>query len=83
VARSEDVPFLDLNGLIARRYDALGQPKVEELFADEHTHTTAAGAELNARTVVAALKGLDNCAPCAWLSANGAAIEPERGLEKP
>ena len=47
-----------LNEIIARRYDALGPDKVEPLFADPHTHTSRAGAELNADCVVEGLKGL-------------------------
>lgn len=58
VAETEKVPLLDLNELIARRYDALGPEKVEELFADPHTHTSLKGAELNAEVVVSALKTL-------------------------
>ena len=58
VAKTEGVAFVDLNGLIAQRYDELGREKVEPLFADEHTHTSAAGAELNAQCVVAGLKAL-------------------------
>ena len=58
VAQTEGVAFVDLNELIAHRYDALGQQKVDALFADEHTHTTAAGAELSASCVVAGLKAL-------------------------
>jgi lysophospholipase L1-like esterase len=58
VAASEDVAFVDLNESIARRYDELGPEKVEPLFADPHTHTSRAGAELNAEVVVAGLKGL-------------------------
>lgn len=58
VAQSEHVPFLDLNERIAQQYDALGQEKVNALFADEHTHTTKAGADLNARVVVEALQAL-------------------------
>ena len=42
----------------AARYDALGQEKVEPLFADEHTHTSRAGAELNADCVVEGLRAL-------------------------
>ena len=57
-ARAEGVAFLDLNEIIARRYEALGAEKVETLFADQHTHTTPAGAELNAASVIAGLKGL-------------------------
>ena len=54
VARSESVAFVDLNEIIARRYDALRPEKVEPLFGDHHTHTSRAGAELNAECVVAA-----------------------------
>jgi lysophospholipase L1-like esterase len=58
VSESERVAFLDLNECIARRYDALGPEKVEPLFADPHTHTSRAGAELNAECVVGGLKAV-------------------------
>jgi lysophospholipase L1-like esterase len=58
VAEAEKVPLVDLNEIIARRYDALGPEKVEPLFGDPHTHTSRAGAELNAACVIAGLKGL-------------------------
>jgi lysophospholipase L1-like esterase len=66
VATAENVAFVDLNEMVAQRYDALGAEKVEPLFADEHTHTSAAGAELNAQCVIAGLKALTNnpLAPC-------------------
>ncbi len=56
VAASEDTPVINLNELIAQRYDALGPEKVEPLFGDPHTHTSRAGAELNARVVVEGLE---------------------------
>lgn len=58
VAAAEGVAFIDLHELIAQRYDALGTAAVDSLFADEHTHTSRAGAELNAEIVTAALKSL-------------------------
>ena len=58
VATSIAAPFLDLAEVIAGHYDTLGPERVDPLFADEHTHTTRAGAELNAICVVEALKGL-------------------------
>jgi len=58
VAKAEGGAFVDLNEIIARRYDELGPEKVNALFADEHTHTTAAGAALNAQCVVAGLNAL-------------------------
>jgi lysophospholipase L1-like esterase len=58
VARSEKVPLIDLNELIARQYEALGADRVTSLFADEHTHTSREGAELNAACVIAGLNAL-------------------------
>jgi lysophospholipase L1-like esterase len=58
VARAEKVPFVDLNEIIAAKYDQLGPEKVDPLFADPHTHTSLEGAELNAASVVAGLKML-------------------------
>ena len=58
VATQEGVAFIDLNELIARRYDAMGAAAVELLFADEHTHTSKAGAELNASIVAEGLRAL-------------------------
>jgi lysophospholipase L1-like esterase len=58
VAASEKTPFIDLNEIIARQYDQLGPEKVEPLFADPHTHTSRAGAEMNALAVIFGLRGL-------------------------
>ncbi len=58
MARSENVPFIDLNETIAREYDRLGTEKVDGLFADEHTHTNRAGAELNAAIVATSIRAL-------------------------
>jgi lysophospholipase L1-like esterase len=58
IANAERAPFVDLNEIIARKYDELGPDKVEPLFADPHTHTSLAGAELNARCVVEGLRSL-------------------------
>lgn len=58
VAEAAKVPFVDLAETIARQYDKLGPVRVDPLFADEHTHTTRAGAELNALCVVEALRAL-------------------------
>jgi len=66
-AKAENAPFVDLNELIAERYDALGPEKVEPLFGDPHTHTTAAGADLNAQCVIAGLKALADDALAGFL----------------
>lgn len=76
VAKSENAPFLDLNGVIGHEYDEMGQEKVQPLFvAGAGPHTSLAGAETNAICVVAALKRLksDPLAPYFSKEANGVA----------
>ena len=58
VAAAEHAAFIDLYETIARQYDKLGPAKVDPLFADPHTHTSRAGAEMNADAVVTGLKAL-------------------------
>jgi len=58
VARGENTGYIDLNEIIARRYDAMGPEAVEPLFADPHTHTSRAGAELNALCVAEGIRAL-------------------------
>lgn len=74
VARAEGVPFVDLNEIIAQRYEKMGPEKVNALFADEHTHTTPAGAELNAECVISGLKGLKRCELCRFFSAKAKGV---------
>jgi lysophospholipase L1-like esterase len=58
VAAEEGAAFIDLNDLVAHRYEALGVERVEAMFADGHTHTSRAGAELTAAVVADALRKL-------------------------
>jgi lysophospholipase L1-like esterase len=76
VAVQENVAFLDLNEIIARRYDALGPATVETLFGDPHTHTNLSGAELNAECVVAGLRALPGDPFVNYLSTRGKAVVP-------
>jgi len=76
-AESQGAAFVDLNEIVARRYDALGEAQVEPLFGDPHTHTSRAGAELNAESVVAGLKALPANPVGRFLSAKGEAVKPE------
>src|SRR5215469_3421093 len=79
VAVQEHIDFIALNDIIARRYDALGEAKVEPLFADLHTHTSRAGAELNAECVVAGLKALKGDPVAQFFSDKGRAVAPDSG----
>ena len=75
VAKSEHVTFIDVTKLIADKYEELGEEKVKELFATDHTHTNPAGAELNASLVVTGLKTLKDKPLNRYLSAKGKAVE--------
>jgi hypothetical protein len=58
-ARAANAPFIDLNEIIARQYDSLGQEQVNALFvANAGPHTSLAGAQTNALCVVSGLKAL-------------------------
>ena len=74
VADATKTDFIDLNEITARKYDALGEAAVEPLFGDPHTHTTAAGAIMNAESVVAGLKALAKDPLAGDFSAKGEAI---------
>src|SRR6266852_7561161 len=75
---SQDVTFIDLTNLIANKYEELGEEKVKELFATDHTHTSPAGAELNASLVVEGLKILRSKPLNRYLSEKGKAVKAER-----
>jgi lysophospholipase L1-like esterase len=79
VAKAEKVGFVDLNEIIARQYEAMGAEKVEPLFADEHTHTTLAGAEMNAASVIAGLKALKPDPLASYYSAKAATVDAAQG----
>lgn len=55
IAEEQQIPFIDLNEITARRYEELGQQKVKEYFPQDHTHTNYQGALLNARSVIQGL----------------------------
>jgi lysophospholipase L1-like esterase len=76
-AASVNAPFLDINEIIARQYDKLGQEKVNALFvAGAGPHTSLAGAQTNAICVIAALKGLKTNPLAKFLSKKAAGIAP-------
>lgn len=56
VSTIKRITFIDLNNLIAEKYEALGQEKVKSFFPVDHTHTNIDGAKLNAEIVIMALK---------------------------
>jgi rhamnogalacturonan acetylesterase len=55
--------FIDLNELVARKYDVVGDSTLLQAtyFVKDHTHTNAAGAKVNAASVIEGLKQLKSC----------------------
>jgi lysophospholipase L1-like esterase len=78
VARAAGVGFIDLNEAVARRYEELGAAAVEPLFSGDNTHTSRAGAEINAAAVVAGLKALPGAPLSAFFSEKAAGVPPAR-----
>jgi len=62
-AQTERALFIDLNEIVAGHYESAGPEKVQtEYFTPvDHTHTSPAGAWLNAASVVEGIKQLKNC----------------------
>ena len=59
VAEQEGAYFIDLNKLIAARYDKMGETEVHKFFPADHTHTNLEGAKLNAAIVASKLKRIN------------------------
>jgi lysophospholipase L1-like esterase len=75
VAVEAGVPFIDVARIVADEYQTLGQAQVAELFGTDHTHTTVAGADLNASAVVAGLKGFRDLSFATLVSEKGSGVE--------
>ena len=56
IAEQEGAYFIDLNELIAAKYEEMGEQEVQKFFPADHTHTNLEGAKLNAEIVASALK---------------------------
>lgn len=56
VAKSEGVAFINLNDLVAAKYEAIGADAIQAFFPGDHTHTDIEGAKLNAQIVVGQVK---------------------------
>jgi lysophospholipase L1-like esterase len=56
IAASEKVPLIDMATVAVDKFEMLGIPTVALLFPIDHTHTSPVGAEMNAQSVVTALK---------------------------
>lgn len=61
-AEARKALFIDLNELVAQKYESLGENEVKtKFFGTDHTHTLEAGAVLNAETVAEGIRALKGC----------------------
>lgn len=61
-AENQGAFFIDLNVIIAQKYEELGKEKVKTFFPKDHTHTGPEGADFNALTAAESIKNLKKCA---------------------
>jgi rhamnogalacturonan acetylesterase len=56
VGKEEGAYFINLNDLVAIKYEEMGPEKVTPFFPADHTHTNLDGAKINAEIVINAIK---------------------------
>lgn len=73
-AKAERAFFINLNEIIAKRYEEEGQQKVAETYftPTDHTHTTPEGAKFNAACLVEGIRSLQACPLANYLLAKSA-----------
>lgn len=74
-AKASGAAFLNLNEIVALEFERLGPDNVAPLFADARTHSTQAGALLNAEMVIAGLKVIKKPNLSKFLSAKGKSVK--------
>lgn len=67
IAEEQNVPFVDLNDITARKYDRFGKEKVKTMFYLDRIHTSEFGARENAESAVVGLKALADVPLKDWL----------------
>jgi rhamnogalacturonan acetylesterase len=69
IATAEKCLFVDLNRLVMGRYARIDPAEIKSKYFTpaDNTHTSAAGAELNASTVAGGIRGLADCALAGYL----------------
>jgi lysophospholipase L1-like esterase len=82
VAAAEGADFIDLNELVARKYDLLDKSAVDKLFSGS-PHTSWTGAVINAETVISGLKALQSDPVAAYYVDAVKQIAPAPDLSTP
>ena len=63
VARAEHAPFVNLTEIASLKMDTMPPSTVDSLYGDANLHSNAAGAGLNARSIVEGLRSLGDANP--------------------
>ena len=74
-AKATGTAYINLNEIIALEFESLGVDKVAPLFGDARTHSTPAGALLNAQLVISGIQALDKPNLRKYLSAKGKSVK--------
>jgi lysophospholipase L1-like esterase len=77
VARAAGVRFIDLTNLAADQLQVMGAERTKQMYVQDYAHFTAEGADLHARTVLAALKALRPSPVRDVLSPRGTQVKPD------
>ncbi len=77
---TENVQLADMATPAADNFDAMGQEKTAAFFPIDHTHTSAQGAQMNAASVVVALRSLKGSPLNNYLNRNGQTVTPATAL---
>ena len=74
-AKATRAAYINLNEIIALGFEGLGVDKVAPLFGDARTHSTPAGALLNAQLVISGIQALYKPNLRKYLSAKGKSVK--------
>jgi lysophospholipase L1-like esterase len=79
-AKATGATYIDLNEIIAGRYEVEGKEKVALVYfgQTDHTHTTPEGAKFNADSVVRGIRALPDCPLAGFLLPQSGAAPAER-----
>lgn len=81
VAEAENIPFIDLNEISARKYERFGKDKVKsQMFYKDRIHTTKWGARVNAESAAEGIRACPGLKLAEYLKPE---LKPERPYEGP
>jgi lysophospholipase L1-like esterase len=77
IAKEAQISFIDVNRMVADRFERLGQVRVHTIYPQDHTHFNEEGADIFAAAVVSGLKGLHDKRVDGALSSKGLGVQAD------